>query len=112
MGFKEEPVGKDGQQIGNVQHRTHHQDPDHNLLTGIGSANHQKPFAPRPAQRWQANDTQRADQEGDEGDRHGAAKAGHLGYVGLVGRDVDAANIGKTVGEKLLNLAGKKFKKR
>jgi len=28
------------------------------------------------------------------------------------GRDVDAANIGKTVGEKLLNLAGKKFKRR
>ena len=30
----------------------------------------------------------------------------------FTGRDVDAANIGKTVGEKLLNLAGKKFKKR
>ena len=30
----------------------------------------------------------------------------------FAGRDVDAANIGKTVGEKLLNLAGKKFKKR
>ena len=30
----------------------------------------------------------------------------------LTGRDVDAANIGKTVGEKLLNLAGKKFKRR
>ena len=30
----------------------------------------------------------------------------------FIGRDVDAANIGKTVGEKLLNLAGKKFKKR
>ena len=28
----------------------------------------------------------------------------------FTGRDVDAANIGKTVGEKLLNLAGKKFK--
>jgi len=30
----------------------------------------------------------------------------------FTGRDVDAANIGKTVGEKLLNLAGKKFKTR
>jgi len=30
----------------------------------------------------------------------------------FTGRDVDAANIGKTVGEKLLNLAGKKFKRR
>tara|TARA_A100001015_G_C14659775_1_gene582545 strand:+ start:68 stop:508 length:441 start_codon:yes stop_codon:yes gene_type:complete len=30
----------------------------------------------------------------------------------LSGRDVDATNIGKTVGEKLLNLAGKKFKRR
>ncbi len=30
----------------------------------------------------------------------------------FTGRDVDAANIGKTVGEKLLNLAGKKFKGR
>ena len=30
----------------------------------------------------------------------------------FAGRDVDAANIGKTVGEKLLNLAGKKFKRR
>ena len=29
----------------------------------------------------------------------------------FTGHDVDAANIGKTVGEKLLNLAGKKFKK-
>ena len=30
----------------------------------------------------------------------------------FTGRDLDAVNIGKTVGEKLLNLAGKKFKKR
>ncbi len=30
----------------------------------------------------------------------------------LTGPDMDAVNIGKTVGEKLLNLAGKKFKKR
>ena len=30
----------------------------------------------------------------------------------LVGRDVDAAYIGKSVGEKLLSLAGKKFKKK
>jgi hydroxymethylbilane synthase len=30
----------------------------------------------------------------------------------LTGRDVDASYIGKTVGEKLLNLAGDKFKKR
>ncbi len=30
----------------------------------------------------------------------------------FTGRDADAANIGKTVGEKLLNLAGKKFKRR
>ena len=30
----------------------------------------------------------------------------------FTGRDIDAANIGKTVGEKLLNLAGKKFKRR
>ena len=30
----------------------------------------------------------------------------------FTGRDVDATNIGKTVGEKLLNLAGKKFKRR
>ena len=30
----------------------------------------------------------------------------------LTGSDVDATNIGKIVGEKLLNLAGKKFKKR
>ena len=30
----------------------------------------------------------------------------------FTGRDVDAANIGKTVGEKLLDLAGKKFKRR
>ena len=30
----------------------------------------------------------------------------------LVGRDVDAAHIGKSVGEKLLSLAGKKFKKK
>ena len=30
----------------------------------------------------------------------------------FTGRDVDAANIGKAVGEKLLNLAGKKFKRR
>ena len=30
----------------------------------------------------------------------------------FTGRDVDADNIGKTVGEKLLNLAGKKFKRR
>jgi len=30
----------------------------------------------------------------------------------FTGRDVDAVNIGKTVGEKLLNLAGKKFKRR
>ena len=30
----------------------------------------------------------------------------------FIGRDVDADKIGKTVGEKLLNLAGKKFKKR
>ena len=30
----------------------------------------------------------------------------------FTGRDVDATNIGKIVGEKLLNLAGKKFKKR
>ena len=30
----------------------------------------------------------------------------------LTGRDVDASNIGKTVGEKLLSLAGKKFKKK
>ena len=30
----------------------------------------------------------------------------------LTGRDVDASHIGKTVGEKLLSLAGKKFKKK
>ena len=30
----------------------------------------------------------------------------------FTGRDIDAANIGKTVGEKLLNLASKKFKRR
>ncbi|MBD1172685.1 hydroxymethylbilane synthase [Pelagibacterales bacterium SAG-MED05] len=30
----------------------------------------------------------------------------------FTGRDVDAVNIGKAVGEKLLNLAGKKFKRR
>ena len=30
----------------------------------------------------------------------------------FTGRDVDAANVGKTVGEKLLNLAGNKFKRR
>ena len=30
----------------------------------------------------------------------------------LVGRDIDAAYIGKSVGEKLLSLAGKKFKKK
>ena len=30
----------------------------------------------------------------------------------FTGSDIDAANIGKTVGEKLLNLAGKKFKRR
>ena len=30
----------------------------------------------------------------------------------FTGHDVDAANIGKTVGEKLLNLAGNKFKRR
>ena len=30
----------------------------------------------------------------------------------FTGRDVDAVNIGKTVGEKLLDLAGKKFKRR
>ena len=30
----------------------------------------------------------------------------------FTGRDVDAANIGKIVGEELLNLAGKKFKRR
>ena len=30
----------------------------------------------------------------------------------FTGRDIDADNIGKTVGEKLLNLAGKKFKRR
>ena len=30
----------------------------------------------------------------------------------LTGRDIDAANIGKAVGEKLLSLAGKKFKKK
>jgi hydroxymethylbilane synthase len=30
----------------------------------------------------------------------------------LTGRDVDASNIGKMVGEKLLSLAGKKFKKK
>ena len=30
----------------------------------------------------------------------------------LTGRDIDAVNIGKTVGEKLLNLAGKEFKKK
>ncbi|MDC3233172.1 hypothetical protein OAW36_03295 [Pelagibacteraceae bacterium] len=30
----------------------------------------------------------------------------------LTGRDVDADSIGKTVGEKLLNLAGEKFKKK
>ena len=30
----------------------------------------------------------------------------------FTGRDVDADNIGKIVGEKLLNLAGKKFKRR
>jgi len=30
----------------------------------------------------------------------------------FTGRDVDATNIGTTVGEKLLNLAGKKFKRR
>ena len=30
----------------------------------------------------------------------------------LTGSDMDAANIGKTVGEKLLNLAGKKFRKK
>ena len=30
----------------------------------------------------------------------------------FTGNHEDAANIGKTVGEKLLNLAGKKFKKR
>ena len=30
----------------------------------------------------------------------------------FAGRDVDADNIGKTVGEKLLNLAGNKFKRR
>jgi len=30
----------------------------------------------------------------------------------FTGRDIDAANIGKTVGEKLLNLAGNKFKRR
>jgi hydroxymethylbilane synthase len=30
----------------------------------------------------------------------------------LTGRDVDAINIGKSVGEKLLSLAGKKFKKK
>ena len=30
----------------------------------------------------------------------------------FTGSDVDATNIGKIVGEKLLNLAGKKFKKR
>jgi len=29
----------------------------------------------------------------------------------LTGRDIDAVNIGKTVGKKLLNLAGKEFKK-
>ena len=29
----------------------------------------------------------------------------------LTGRDIDAVNIGKTVGEKLLNIAGKEFKK-
>mgnify|MGYP006093376491 FL=1 len=30
----------------------------------------------------------------------------------LTGRDVDASNIGKTVGEKLLSIAGEKFKKK
>ena len=30
----------------------------------------------------------------------------------FTGQDVDAANIGKTVGQKLLNLADKKFKRR
>ena len=30
----------------------------------------------------------------------------------LTGRDIDAANIGKAVGEKLLSLAGKEFKKK
>ena len=30
----------------------------------------------------------------------------------LTGRDIDAVNIGKVVGEKLLNLAGKEFKKK
>tara|TARA_B100000575_G_scaffold267555_1_gene245754 strand:+ start:1669 stop:2586 length:918 start_codon:yes stop_codon:yes gene_type:complete len=30
----------------------------------------------------------------------------------LIGKDVDALNIGKSVGEKLLNLAGKKFNKK
>ena len=30
----------------------------------------------------------------------------------FTGRDIDASNIGKAVGEKLLNLAGKKFKRR
>jgi len=29
----------------------------------------------------------------------------------LIGKDTDAVNIGKAVGEKLLNLAGKEFKK-
>ena len=40
----------------------------------------------------------------DEGDKSFDCK--------FAGRDVDAANIGKTVGEKLLNLAGNKFKRR
>ena len=30
----------------------------------------------------------------------------------LVGKDIDAINIGKAVGEKLLGLAGKEFKKK
>ena len=30
----------------------------------------------------------------------------------LTGRDIDASNIGKTVGEKLLSIAGEKFKKK
>ena len=33
-------------------------------------------------------------------------------YYELTGRNVDASNIGKTVGEKLLSIAGEKFKKK
>ena len=60
-------------------------------MAGIERAQRQRPFAPGPAERRQADDAERGDQKSQHRDRHPAADAGHLADLRQVMRDVDGA---------------------